>query len=282
MMSYLYSSNLCKTFCYQSGKTWDRLDIEKITGISIGEESLTDINLQDLKINCPFDIHIQKFNRIVEAKNGADWEWWLISNKVGIGFRVQAKKIDVATLEYPEIYKMNKNGKQIDLLINGAKAASPKRIPLYVLYNCFDPYNTKYAWNCKTHIKNYKLLGCSIIPADLVLKKYKIPKLGFNQFSGLMYPWHCLVCCTCYSARLGYGPKKQSSLPVNAFSFMVGAFTENDIKTDLPLDQAGDYVTEKLPDYIYKVMQKETLNDEEISIIGTKGIMIINEKNVNL
>lgn len=97
-----------------------------------------DFNLQDIQLSHPYEIKIQKFNRRQEAKNGADWEWWFISNGLGIGFRVQAKKISMENNLYPDVDRTNKYGRQVDLLIDGAENAVPPRIPLYVFYNYVD------------------------------------------------------------------------------------------------------------------------------------------------
>src|SRR4051794_33455900 len=114
-MSYRNKNReLCKDFAKQAVSTWTRLENSLVTSLTFDEESLTDINLQDLQLKHPYSIKTKKFNKQTEEPmNGADWEWWLLSGNRGLGLRIQAKRLNLNSLLYPSVNKSNKNGNQI-------------------------------------------------------------------------------------------------------------------------------------------------------------------------
>ena len=94
----------------------------------VKEESLTDWLLYNISQQCNF-IYYQAFSRHEESKNGSDWEWWILTSDNSekrefnaYRFLVQAKKLLPNNNDnFPLISYGNKNGLQIDLLINFAK-----------------------------------------------------------------------------------------------------------------------------------------------------------------
>lgn len=86
-----------------------------------------------------------------EPIKGADLEWWIIyqgeegEEMQAIHLRIQAKMQDAPGLrtlaKYNDINHENKEGIQIDLLINAAK--DEKAIPLYCFYNLYFEGDTK-------------------------------------------------------------------------------------------------------------------------------------------
>lgn len=107
---------------------------------NVKEESLTDWLLYFISQQTD-RIYYQSFTRNEEFHNGADWEWWVIRNKdkgfYAYRFLIQAKKLKRDRDNYPVIAYGNKNGLQIDLLVDAAKKR--RAMPLYLYYTCGKP-----------------------------------------------------------------------------------------------------------------------------------------------
>ena len=113
----------------------------------VKEESLTDWLLFQISQKNS-SIYYKAFSRHEESQNGADWEWWVLtsdsSEKAYSGkfnayrFVVQAKKLsDDQRDNYPSLSYANKNGLQIDLLLQNAKELNA--FPLYMYYSTSEP-----------------------------------------------------------------------------------------------------------------------------------------------
>lgn len=106
----------------------------------VKEESLTDWILYTISERTN-KFYYKAFSRNEEAANGADWEWWVLVNDYrgfcGYRFLVQAKKLKQAQDNYPLIAYGNKNGLQIDLLIDSAKHRNA--MPIYIYYSTAVP-----------------------------------------------------------------------------------------------------------------------------------------------
>ena len=127
---------LCDDFIRQSRATWGLIRKSTNVNISIGEETITDLNLLQICDRHPNEILTVKCNKHLEGLIGSDWEWFIITSGKSIAFRIQAKIIDVNTLSYPELdYKQKSGTRQIDLLINSSKKATHAPIPIYIFYN---------------------------------------------------------------------------------------------------------------------------------------------------
>lgn len=106
----------------------------------VKEESLTDWLLFNVsnKLQC---IYYQAFSRHEESYNGSDWEWWVVTpheykndEYYAYRFLVQAKKLLPRDRDnYPLLSYGNKNGLQIDLLLQSAKDVHA--FPLYMFYS---------------------------------------------------------------------------------------------------------------------------------------------------
>ena len=82
--------------------TWERIFFGEVLDCSQGEETITDINLLDIKRAATSGgytgMHILKTNKADEAKFGIDWEWWIGSHLGGWWrYAVQAKKLLIGT-----------------------------------------------------------------------------------------------------------------------------------------------------------------------------------------
>lgn len=197
---------LCDTFRSRALWTWDTLARGRSVDCQIGEETLTDLNILELKIRHASEVYSKTFTKPKEGSNGADWEWWFTgSSGKWIGFRVQAKVIDIKTNSFKHLhYHKNKNsGFQCDILIK--EAFSNKKFPMIPLYCLYSNWNTfsKVPWRCLTYYPVEESYGCSILSAFAVrylrsFEKIKINTKDLKFLLNYINPWHCLVCCRRY------------------------------------------------------------------------------------
>jgi len=206
---------LCDTFRSRALWTWDTLARGRSVDCQIGEETLTDLNILELKIRHASEVYSRTFSKPEEGLNGADWEWWFTgSSRKWIGFRVQAKVIDIKTNRFNHLhYKKDKHSPfQCDTLIQNALLPRHPRIPLYCLYSNWNTL-AQLPWKCATYYPVEESYGCSILSAFAVRYLRSIKTGKAKHFQSLLEhvsPWHCLVCCR------GYG---EGDLPSRVFRF---------------------------------------------------------------
>lgn len=127
----------------------------------VKEESLTDWLLYNVSQQCDF-IYYQAFSRHEEARNGSDWEWWILTpDRSGLykfnayRFLIQAKKLLPNDKDnYSLINYGNQYGTQIDLLMESAKNA--RALPIYMYYSIGKP-------DVSEQIKNINYINEDII-----------------------------------------------------------------------------------------------------------------------
>lgn len=99
---------------------------------NVKEESLTDWHLYYISSKSKKVVSIQ-FSRQYEGRlYGADWDWWILTKRGCIKYRVQAKRLKPNKNHYNEIAKKNKNGYQNDILLKSS--ISNNFYPLYIFY----------------------------------------------------------------------------------------------------------------------------------------------------
>ena len=142
----------------------------------VKEESLTDWLLYFLSEKDK-RIFYQAFSRNEESAIGADWEWWVLSDNgydnsyKAYRFLVQAKKLKKDNDNYPLLSYSNRNGVQMDLLIESAKYRCA--FPLYMYYST---QTAEYSEQIKNFPNDKDLLGwcegcvngCYLSPAMIV------------------------------------------------------------------------------------------------------------------
>jgi hypothetical protein len=235
---------LCNTFKRLAFDTWNLIAKSRRannqaknrtspSGFKIGEETITDINMLELILSHPNQVITTTFNKKEEGKNGADWEWWFVQRNRWIGFRVQAKILEINTdtfehlhynkAEYTYIIDPTTNktiGRkkvipekrvfQCNKLIQDAlrtidqngSICSPK-IPIYCLY-----LQTDDPTRLKRKLCLRELWGCSLLNAFQVKKiqseninadaSWQNPSEDLTKVESHLRPWHWLVC---YSAN---------------------------------------------------------------------------------
>ncbi|CUP36675.1 hypothetical protein EAI89_22555 [Eubacterium sp. am_0171] len=130
----------------------------------VKEESLTDWLLYDIS-SSNLNIYYKAFSRHEESTSGVDWEWWILTADPyykdkynGYRFLVQAKKLWPNNQDnYSLLSYGNKNGFQIDLLLNEARYRNA--YPLYMFYTTTQPDITEQIKNIQ-FIKEETLRWC--------------------------------------------------------------------------------------------------------------------------
>lgn len=258
--------SLCDDFILQSRRTWGLLRKADKVNLSLGEETITDINLIALQSRHPFEITTVKCNKYIEGRLGIDWEWLLLSRGKILALRIQAKKLDHFKLNYPYLGSMHNGKKQIDLLINSSFSAVHNPIPLYVFYNYWKRGTFNPTWTCRTYRKSQTMLGCSIAYAPAIRKLLNAGSNKLVDIAKIMYPWSCLVCCT-------QGQKRHKDLTTDVLAFV------QEVLAREYADQISSQQTirDEIPLYVSRIIQGETLSDDDWLNAGVKRITLIRE-----
>jgi hypothetical protein len=246
---------VCRAFVFAASQTWSELrDFDEL-----GEDSITDYRLLQLKRMCPNEVKVIKFNRIKESTNGADWEWWFGSRSEWFGMRVQAKRLDIDSLEYKHLdHTIGKTGVlQVDRLI--ADASSRDLYPMYCFYNYWQTgkYNSK--WPCGTFAQKHELWGASIADAHAIQKKVNSRSKKLQDIEPISFPLMCLACCR------GHAGTHRPTLPWRARG-IARVLSGN---PDLAL-------VPKLPPYIIQNADTQTL-DVPQAPLDLDGILVVEE-----
>lgn len=246
---------LCLAFRIISERTWHKLRNNHISTIKISEETITEINLQDLDLlRLPY-FHVIDFSKYVESnETGADWEWWFVQKDMCFGMAVQAKKINEKDNSYSIDYKPKSGPHQIERLLDYSKKMNLS--PLYCFYNYWDlidKYDT--FWPCPTIEYKKESWGCSIAHGLVIYKLFKMNKKYLNDILPISHPLHCLACCP----GLWYDKSKSKSFANRAIGIATQLY-EHHTSFDIPLDNYSSYKepypTKELPERIAKILGK--------------------------
>ncbi|WP_280504968.1 DUF6615 family protein [Nocardia farcinica] len=128
-------NELCKGMDRLARQTWKNYELGSEVGLVPGEESTTDSVLLDLWRVSSDILHVNKFTRHQEQRNGADWEWWVGSDTDGwLRLRIQAKRIYEQNYERLDHRDKKTRVFQYDTLIQGC-AQDSYTYPVHVFYN---------------------------------------------------------------------------------------------------------------------------------------------------
>lgn len=184
-------------------RTWDILTDAHDLQISISEESVTDINLLEIRRSKLKNVAVVKFPKLAEAKNGADWDLWIGSDSVGwLRYLIQAKKLYLKQGQYSRLrhYHFDEQQKkiwQIDQLHNFA--VQERAIPAYCFYNGGDELLQRSSSLAGDHAGYIsKIYGCSISSYEAVRRRHDSRMHGSKTFAALhprrhSFPWSALV-----------------------------------------------------------------------------------------
>lgn len=276
--------SICDTFRSRAFWTWDTLGLARHANCQLGEETLTDMNLLELRIRHPLEVLVKTFTKNQEGNNGADWEWWLTGTSgKWLGFRIQAKVLDLQTEKFEHLhYKAKKPvNYQCEILIKSALAGSTKLIPIYCLYiNSSTLLLQRNHWPCNSFPPAAESFGCSLL-SPFVVRALRTPSIR-NSLSDVMpslLPWHCLVCCT------GFGG---DDLPSKAWHYWQNAIRmtedtvlsvkQTDNRTSAPYWRAYKEVAllEEPPLYVKSIASDKPTEPPDGKL---RGVMVLKEKN---
>lgn len=189
---------VCKTFKKQANSTWCLLRQARKVMHQLKETTITDLLILNLKKDLTNEILIKDFSPHEESRTGADWEWWF-RGRYGnwLGFRVQAKIINISSNEFKELHYQNKNGIQCDHLINNSVNYSPTLIPIYCLYANFKPKDINGVWNSFAINERVTDFGIAVVSAyriQFLRNRPMHPQKHLKDIAPFMFPWHFLVC----------------------------------------------------------------------------------------
>lgn len=192
-----------------SGWTWNKLRDARKLGYQLGEESITDFLILNIKKLGDNKLIVESFTRHKESLNGSDWEWWLTGpSGKWLGMRIQAKVLKLDIEKYEHLHHRNKNGQQVDLLVQDA--AKHGMIPAYCMYTNWDPQKYNVPKRCQTHNTSVRHYGTALLSAKKVKEYQKSSETRLSKIINNLSPMHCIFCCS------GYGG---SDLPSRALSF---------------------------------------------------------------
>lgn len=242
---------LCETFRQRAFWTWKQLGRASRADVHLGEESLTDFNLLEIRTNHSQQVKTKTFTKPVEGLVGADWEWWFTgpSNRF-IGFRIQAKVIDRRSLRFEELhYKTNGGAFQFDLLCNHAVQAQPPLIPLYCLYTHWSDPMSDLPWRCGSFKGAPESYGCSLVDAFFIRQDHSPSSRDLSHLLPHMMPWHCLVCCRGHS---------DGDLPERALSLWQAWQESIRSQSGSTLAESRRFeLTSEPPTYVLKLLRNE-------------------------
>jgi hypothetical protein len=228
---------LCEVSQKKASWIWSVLRNARLHNSKIGEESITDFFVLELKKASKGAYFIDSFTRPKEKVAGADWELWFTGpTKKWIGLRVQAKVISIDGKRYAQLHYKRKDGTyQIDQLVTDAK--QHKAIPHYCLYSYWRGTEAgKINWPCGTIKRNSRLFGASVLSISSVKKLKSAKDDTLNSVAKHINPLHCLFCCQGYA---------KGDLPARAHAFL-RARDYLDTDAQLLLDEPPYYVTQML------------------------------------
>jgi Family of unknown function (DUF6615) len=125
--------SLCTTLHRRAVTTWSNLLTAHHSGLSLGEESITDFNLLEIASAHHREVRTYKWTKFREGRySGADWEWWFGSATGWLGVRIQAKCLDLTVSSFPRLSHTSYKKRQVDRLIESS--AKDSVVPLYCFY----------------------------------------------------------------------------------------------------------------------------------------------------
>lgn len=267
-------ATLCETFKQLALDTWDKIQESRIVNFQLKEETFTDINMLDLKLKHSGQIKTKVFTKREEGKNGADWEWWFQGRSGNwIGFRVQAKIINLLSNEFEHLHYQNPRTHiyQCDKLIQNALSHSTPKIPLYCFFIQTENQDYLNKWTCGTFPKDKKLYGCSLTSAFEVLKLRPTDSKHIIDLENSLKPWHCLVCCK------GFGRSTDFITNIQAYA-KENFVLDKDLAQNLNVEIPESFTTNEPPSYVLSILKYE--NNESIDAPDSEidGVIIVTEK----
>ncbi|WP_146036015.1 DUF6615 family protein [Pseudomonas sp. LFM046] len=264
--------SLCSSFRSLARQTHKKLGEARVAQHQLREETLTDINILELKHSHPDRIYCQTFTNAEESLNGADWEWWLTDRTRSrwIGFRVQAKVLELNTDTFAHLHYKSRAGRAYQSTRLRKAAEDDGLIPLYCLYT-HSPSSS--SWTPPLFAED--AYGCALVRAKDIERLRRKGKL--NDFESVMpksVPWHTLVCIESAFSSDG----SHLTLPdISASLFgepnsMPKISQLPDCESDIPANRLYSSVRLQPPPYVSALMEGEPLTGLGKQV---RGILVI-------
>lgn len=180
-------------------ETWQRLREASEYSQAMGEESITEYNLLELKKKASSAIRLRSISKMEESRIGFDWEMFVGTRYRGwIRYAVQAKKVDSADGIYHQLDhpRDETKPKQIDNLEKYAR--QHKAVPIYCFYNHSNIANLQDYWQCGLSF-DARQMGCTIAPSrrvkDALASRPQDQSFKFIHADAGTIPWRCLLRC---------------------------------------------------------------------------------------
>ncbi len=230
-----------------SGWVWDRLREARKHNYQVGEESITDFLVLNIKKWGDGKIVVDTFTRHKEAVNGSDWEWWFTGpSGKWLGMRVQAKVLKLKSEKYEHLHHSNNNGQQVDLLVKDAKRYG--LIPLYCMYTNWKTGDYYPAWKCNTYKPSVRHYGAAVLNPEKVKQLQIKGENHLRNVIGSLRPMHCIFCCQGFS---------RGDLPGRALGWLEGANLLVEVEEEVNLELIKD----RPPFYVSQLLEGELEDD---------------------
>lgn len=261
------ATSLCDTFLSLAFATYRRLARARRVLHQPLEESLTDLNILELKCRHSTEIFSEVFTKRREGANGADWEWWLTnsSRSAWLGLRVQAKVIHLATNTFDHLHYRSGKTKIYQLHKLQAEAARDGLVPLYCIYTHGFSRRSLRGRQCLSPDCKLQSYGCSLVSAAHVARLLKAART--NDMYSVMdaaVPWHYLVCANC--------SEQGSDLPTRAWAYLQNQLGETG---KVNAEAESIHMPEprpRPPQYVLNILQRCIVDDPPASI---QGVLVI-------
>lgn len=253
---------LCIATLKSSRWIWNSLRAARALDIQLGEESITDFFLMNLRRWAPPPLKIKTFTKHEEATTGGDWEWWFTgpSNK-WLGIRVQAKVIKLTTNRFEHLhYQPKGNPSQCKRLEQDA--LNSRMLPAYCLYtNWLNADNKILARLSGRRVFRRTEYGAALVSVDHVAALQKLGHHKLEQIVPYMKPFHEFFCTTKYT---------QLELPQLVFHNITGTYTQARSSDDRRrteyetihwfqyANREQFFIRAEAPSYVYRLLRGNT------------------------
>ena len=182
--------------------TWHKLKEARELTVRLGEETLTDLLILDMRRHAFQNIWVHQFTRLQEATSGTDLLVVVRDGRTTNArlYAIQSKKL-CRSGHYEALKKANKL--QLDNLEKYALAKGA--LPYYLFYN-FVSEPQKY-WHCNRSYDKSQL-GCTLVPSRTVRAALDAPprvrprSFEYMHESRHALPWRCMFDCPHWERQL--------------------------------------------------------------------------------
>ena len=192
--------DFCRSFQHEACKVWQDMSHAKQFGVPRSEETTTEQLLLNLAMKHKgVGLNVKAYTKKEEAKTGGDWAFWFSARNLGIGVRIQAKRLCSSSGRYKSLfYQSDAQRKKGDSNINQCQTMltyQDNLVPIYIFYNSdallnlTSPPRRTY-WKLSSFIPEH--FGISTTTA-LSIKQADWGRKN-RPYDFFMEPWHCLVC----------------------------------------------------------------------------------------